>query len=558
MAWYLENYFHLDETEIQDAICDRSFDKGFDAVYVNKMTERIYAFQNELSKSQGHAVIGDTALKEFYGSLTFLQNGDSVRMLETSVQINDELKKLLRREKIAEKVESGYEIRGIFLTNRYRNDDAKDYLKHCPIITLVDIPELQQNYVPIDEVISIETPITFNIKSLPVMDYPIDSKVRMVIAPISAQELIQMQGIMSGELFAPNVRYFLGKSTPVNKGIEKSIVDKKNEHKYFPTFHNGLVVRCKIDKVSEKELIISDYSVVNGCQSLRGLFDNENDLTPDLRVMVKFIQVESNPNLVKEITYRTNNQNAIKTRNLQSNSTIQKRLRDEIKHKYNGEYLYRISRGQSTSFKKEKVIENTLASQVLLSFDLKKPENSHLIDGRIFADLHGDIFGRPEVDADRIIALNEVYKICLEQLKNLEDKGFASYTLTRFLMLYLVRKVLDKDELGRKFIENLSPFIETDANLKNLRFCIGTIANVLTRILDSYYIYRLKQEKESENQEENIEENEKKKELFDYKSELKNADMVERIKDFVVLTHYPVFLDTGATKPFSQLWMENN
>ena len=88
----------------------------------------------------------------------------------------------------------------------------------------------------------------------------------------------------NGELFAWNVRQFLGRKTKVNKDIEKSIKDAK-DHQLFPAFHNGLTVLCDTLDVTKDKLSIAGYAVVNGCQSLRSLWDNKKDLTHELRII---------------------------------------------------------------------------------------------------------------------------------------------------------------------------------------------------------------------------------------------------------------------------------
>jgi hypothetical protein len=42
----------------------------------------------------------------------------------------------------------------------------------------------------------------------------------MVLAPVAARELVAMSGIASGELFAWNVRQWLGQKTKVNREVE--------------------------------------------------------------------------------------------------------------------------------------------------------------------------------------------------------------------------------------------------------------------------------------------------------------------------------------------------
>jgi hypothetical protein len=120
------------------------------------------------------------------------------------------------------------------------------------------------------------------------MEYAMSADLKMAIAPISAKELVTMDGIENNELFSQNVRFWLGKNTSVNKALEESIQDP-DEHTYFPAFHNGLIVLTEALDVTEQTITISNYAVVNGCQSLRGLFENQKAISPSLRIMTKFI-----------------------------------------------------------------------------------------------------------------------------------------------------------------------------------------------------------------------------------------------------------------------------
>ena len=36
LAWFLENYYRLEESEVDDCICDGPDDKGLDAIYANE------------------------------------------------------------------------------------------------------------------------------------------------------------------------------------------------------------------------------------------------------------------------------------------------------------------------------------------------------------------------------------------------------------------------------------------------------------------------------------------------------------------------------------------
>ena len=65
-------------------------------------------------------------------------------------------------------------------------------------------------------------------------------------------------------------------------------------------YHNGLTVTCKsFDSSDGTKLGVTDPSVVNGGQSVVALFAAAalGNLTDDLRLTVKFVEVEGRPQL---------------------------------------------------------------------------------------------------------------------------------------------------------------------------------------------------------------------------------------------------------------------
>ncbi len=121
--------------------------------------------------------------------------------------------------------------------------------------------------------------------------------------------------------------------------------------------------------------------------------------------MTKFINVSPQSELAIKITDHTNNQNGITGRDRQSNNPIQTRLQSAIHRKYPNVF-YRVKRGEQVGGKLT-VIENELAARILLAFDLRRPEACHQ-HYKLFDDLHPNIFARPEVNADRVVALHDI------------------------------------------------------------------------------------------------------------------------------------------------------
>ncbi len=234
-------------------------------------------------------------------------------------------------------------------------------------------------------------PITFDVSNVNVLEHNIDSDVEMIVSPIAASELVKMDGILNQELFAWNLRYQLPRS-PVNTAIGKSLEDA-NEHKYFPAFHNGLTVLAEKLIRGTGTISISGYAVVNGCQSLSILYQRQATITPDLKILTKFVVTSPKSELALKVTDHTNRQNGVTGRDLQSNNPLQTRLQTKVHKSYPSEVFYRIARGEHTEWPSPKVIENDVMARILLAFDLGEPYSCHQ-HYRLFEDLHARIFGR--------------------------------------------------------------------------------------------------------------------------------------------------------------------
>jgi hypothetical protein len=133
LAWFLENYYRLDEMEVSDCICDGKYDKGIDGIYVNEQLGHVDVFQSSLTHSE--KTLGDTSLKEFAGTLSQFKDKAAVEnLLKTSK--NPALTSLLKANDVAAQVGEGFVVRGIFITNAARDQNAKDFLAHHTGIVL--------------------------------------------------------------------------------------------------------------------------------------------------------------------------------------------------------------------------------------------------------------------------------------------------------------------------------------------------------------------------------------------------------------------------------------
>ncbi|TFF34307.1 AIPR family protein [Mucilaginibacter psychrotolerans] len=470
LIWYLENYYRLDSLEAIDSVCDQKGDKGIDGIYLNDANGTIDVFQAKISQKPGRTV-GDTALKEFSGTLSQFDTKESIRNLIDTAG-SAQVAGLIKRLNILAVLDQ-YKIRGIFISNVELDNNGLAYLTETQNIEFIGKEFLERTYIAHERAVPHDLEAHFDISGQTMAKHYVDADTLAYIIPLKGTELVKMPGISDQSVFAYNVRGSLG-GTNVNRDIIKSIKDK-SLHKKFPLFHNGItIVTNQIVETAEK-LSIKTFYVVNGCQSLTTLYNYQKELTEDLRILTKIVQVSVDSDLSKIITHYSNNQNGVKARDFKSNNKIQTRLQHEFMLHYGSEYFFEIKRGE-TGGNGKRVISNENAGIYFMSFDLKEPWGTHR-KYQVFDDKYTEIFGRPEVTAHRILMLQLIDDIIISKLPNIKNQLVAKYALTRYAILYMIRQILENDSVGVELLKNPDLFVLDKLNRNSFIEAIKTIVN---------------------------------------------------------------------------------
>ncbi|MFZ0030471.1 MAG: AIPR family protein [Candidatus Cybelea sp.] len=323
-------------------------------------------------------------------------------------------------------------------------------MAHNADITLYDRRRIAAEYIDLETDPGIKGAFSFTCSDIKPLEYAAKSTARLFLFPALATELVNLQGIADGSLFSQNVRLALG-NTKVNKDIQTTISDKA-EHAKFPLFHNGITLICRQADFDGPKLTVTDYAVVNGAQSLTSLYKQKANITSDLRILTRVVETRGDIPLARQITTNSNNQNAIKPRDSRSNHVLQTRLKAEFEANYAGKIVYEVKRGEHNP-DGVAVITNEEAGRLLLAFDCEEPWASHQVY-KIFDDEYAKIFGRPEVDAHRIVFLYRTMQLIEEHLGGSNNKAFSRYTISRFFLLYILKKIFMTNEAGQKIVRN--------------------------------------------------------------------------------------------------------
>ena len=474
LVWFLENVYRLEETDARDAVCDHSNDKGIDGVYVDHNNEEIHFLQAKIRQSDT-GKIGDVGPKNLMGSVAQFDTAEKVKTILLG-NADDELKRLITRIQLADMVTAGYRLVGVYVTNESHNIDSTGYAAVTPDLSIFDREEIAARMVEVDTAEGKKGAFTFDTSYVD----PLEMKVgagkddpTMFVFPARALQLVHMEGIADGSLFRENVRYGLG-NTSVNKAIRGALASKA-DHASFILGHNGLIILCSSADCSKSgELTIQDYSVVNGAQSLTSFYNDKSKLTDDLRVLVRVVEVQDEA-LARRITENSNNQNAIKPRDLRSNHAIQLRLQKEM-NDADGDYFFEIKRGEKAPAGAT-VITNDEIGRALLAFDVREPWSAHQIY-KVFDEKYAEIFGGPEVTAQRAIFVHRLMGLVDKSLPKLKNRPMASYTLTRYFMLYLLSEILRDNDASRPYVAK--PALLTEPQLEEF---LGKCEEILKTVV---------------------------------------------------------------------------
>jgi len=243
LHWFLVNIYRLERMEVDDIVCDGHGDKGIDGIYIDDNECCVDVFQAKIVQND-LKTLGDTQLKEFMGSLDQLKTKSSLISLTEHPNINTQLKNLLiaHGDKILSR---DYIVRGIFITNARKDCNAENLIEAVAETVKIEVwdkDKISRMYVSSEKAIRTTSELSLDVFGWNYSEHNVDNLARVVIASISATDIVRMEGIHNQEVFDLNLRKSLGK-TKVNKDIYESIKNPE-EHKKFLLYHNGITIIC--------------------------------------------------------------------------------------------------------------------------------------------------------------------------------------------------------------------------------------------------------------------------------------------------------------------------
>ncbi|MBR6211105.1 MAG: AIPR family protein [Clostridiales bacterium] len=138
------------------------------------------------------------------------------------------------------------------------------------------------------------------------------------------KKIIIGEGDSLRPVFDDNIRDFLGNRNQVNKAIMMTL--QNLDVNSFCMLNNGITIIADKVQFTGSTAILTDYQIVNGCQTSHVLYDNRNlEGIDDLLIPIKVIGTKDDVTR-NSITKATNSQTSIKPEQLEALSDFQKDL----------------------------------------------------------------------------------------------------------------------------------------------------------------------------------------------------------------------------------------
>lgn len=185
-------------------------------------------------------------------------------------------------------------------------------------------------------------------------------------------------------LFTENIRDFQDYN-PVNTEIQETLRETAT-HDRFAVLNNGITVVTRDLQVTGNKFEISDYQIVNGCQTSHVLFDERSEVSDRVHVPLKVIFTQDEE-VINAVITATNRQTAVTSEDLYALSNFQKKLEALMAAYPSKKKLYyeRRSRQYSSTAGVEKVRIVTKQQQIkaFAAMFLDEPHKA----SRYYADL---------------------------------------------------------------------------------------------------------------------------------------------------------------------------
>lgn len=204
--------------------------------------------------------------------------------------------------------------------------------------------------------------------------------------------LVTSDGNLRGQVFEENVRSFLGEDNVVNASIAATLASEGASR--FPVLNNGITLVCPEVKLQGTTLHLTNYQIVNGCQTSNVLFQ-KRDALGDVMVNIKVVKTQLE-DVFSDLVRATNSQSKVEDTQFLSLRPIIKRV-EQYFNAFEGEdsrlYLERRDRQYvGLGIPAMRIFSLNNAAKCVAAMWCSKPELSGRYPKQMYEDLTDTMF----------------------------------------------------------------------------------------------------------------------------------------------------------------------
>jgi hypothetical protein len=286
------------------------------------------------------------------------------------------------------------------------------------------------------------------------------------VGSISAKEYISLisdeEGKLQRYLFEDNVRDYQGENK-VNKEIRNTIRNSK-EQAALSVFNNGITIIAKKVEPIGKKMKLTDFQIVNGCQSSHVLFENKSFLLEDTHIVIRVIET-TDYEFATKVVKATNRQTEVKDEAFESLSQFHKDLEEyyKAKSKVVPEAIFYERRSKqydgNPTIKTAQVVNLPAQISAYVAAHLSQPQSTHRYYGELLESNRSRMFKTGTKLEPYYISALILKRVELAFKRGMLDNGYKAFKYHIVFLVYqfyIKRMQLQNGYSYEQIIEELS------------------------------------------------------------------------------------------------------
>jgi hypothetical protein len=328
--WYAIDSLQLQEDEAYEAVSfDGGNDKDIDFFYVDQESERVLIAQLKFNaagryKGKKDELLGLIHTTDWLRSPISLERDGRKDLAEAA---RDYL----------EAVGKGFSIEYLYVYCGPSQKDVEDTARNFNVTESGNVPSKSCRIVHLSNLISEHSEridqstriATITLKCYMSTSFEETGKFGSAfITTLTGNQLRDLYLEHEDRLFDRNVRLFLGaRKGGVNAGMRDTIASDSDRPNFW-AYNNGVTFVCDHYEFDNDKLTLTNFSIVNGCQTTVTIANSSAAASKDIRVLARFIAAPEHG--IDSIIRFTNSQNPIRLWDLSAQDKLQKRLKKDL------------------------------------------------------------------------------------------------------------------------------------------------------------------------------------------------------------------------------------